>query len=430
MARPKKAKSNSNKTKKKKSTTTSKEDPNKNGLPGSGSSRDDRRHEAAAASGSGRRGLPADSSSSNFCAEAGPGCHIARRRREESVGVEEEEEGSWVIEWEDVDPDDYDEEEDGAIPDLAVGDGGVLVLCNIRDGPVVAYITVYGTVLRGRNGRTLEPGATTDEDGTSRPCTTLIVLCPGRAFAHLCRIDDEAIADNPELLDLDSDVQEWNRHPHPDDTHARTIRFPFRGDADAAGGGPYLCTQGEGGHLTHFFSGNMHAVDFRCPVGTPVLAAGDGIVVDVKDSHQRLMGIAVSNLFRWNSILLQLLDRTPADADADADAGDSDSDSAAASPPFAVDDDRDPLFVEYVHIQSSRVRTGDRVEAGQVIGTTGSVGFSPEPHLHLAAYRSSDPAAATVRVCFESTRNRGETFLPRAGCFYNSEGQVEVDPTP
>jgi hypothetical protein len=301
-----------------------------------------------------------------------------------------------VIAWEDVDPEDYEEDEE-EIPDLAV-DGGVLVLCNVRDRPVVAYITAYGTLLRGRDGQTLEQGTTADDRGAARACTTLIVLCPARAFAHLCFIDDERIRVDPGLLDLDSDVQEWSQHPSPTDTHSRTIRFPLGGD------GPFKCTQGEGGHLTHFFSGNLHAVDFQCPVGTPILAVGDGVVVDVKDSH-RLTGIATSNLFKWNSILLQILD------------------GSAASTDNLVDEE-DPLFVEYVHIQSSHVRKGDRVQAGQVIGTTGSVGFSPEPHLHLAAYRSSDPTAPTVRAYFESSRNREETFLPRAGCFYSSEGRV------
>jgi murein DD-endopeptidase MepM/ murein hydrolase activator NlpD len=133
----------------------------------------------------------------------------------------------------------------------------------------------------------------------------------------------------------------------------------------------------------------MHAIDFRCPIGTPLLAAGDGKVIHVKDGNT-LTGIAVSNLFCWNSILLQL--------DGDPD---------------------DPLFVEYVHIQSSSVQEGDRVTAGQVIGTSGSVGFSPEPHLHFAAYRSSDATAATVQVLF---RGANGLYLPQAGCYYDANG--------
>jgi Peptidase family M23 len=335
---------------------------------------------------------PAASVPGNFDGAAGPGCHIARHPDDQGGR-----ESSWVIEWEPIDPSDYDEDE---VPDLALEEG-ILTLCNIHGHHVVAYITVYETQLRGRDGHVLVRGATTDDGGTTQVCTTLIVLCPPQTFVHLCSVDDGRIRNNPDLLNLDSDVQEWRRHPRPEDAHAQSIRFPLQGD------GPFLCTQGVGGHLTHFFSGNLHAIDFRCPVGTPLVAACDGVVVDVTVRHG-LTGIAVSNLFRWNSILIRMDQGNP--------------------PP-----DDDPLFVEYVHIDSSLVRKGDRVQRGQLIGMSGSVGFSPEPHLHFAAYRSADATAPTVRVCFESysrndTHSPEQSFLPRAGCWYNSTGLVEVNP--
>ena len=40
-------------------------------------------------------------------------------------------------------------------------------------------------------------------------------------------------------------------------------------------------------------------------MGTPVLALADGTVKEVRDSESA-SGIHVSNLFKWNSILLQL----------------------------------------------------------------------------------------------------------------------------
>jgi len=180
-----------------------------------------------------------------------------------------------------------------------------------------------------------------------------------------------------ESLRIDSDVQAWNRHPNPDDTHRRTIGFPL----DTGGGGerPFRCTQSENGQLTHFFSGNLHAVDFACPVGTPLVAVADGVVIEANDRH-RLTGISVANLFKWNSILMEV----------EPSAGDG----------GGGDDDDGPLFVEYVHIETSDVKKGDRVKAGQRIGSSGSVGFSPEPHLHFACYRSQDPAAPTVRIYF------------------------------
>jgi Peptidase family M23 len=319
----------------------------------------------------------------NFVPEAGPGCHIARN---DYLAP-----SSWVIAWEEVDPDDYDEE----VPDVAIDpEDGTMSLCNVRPEYTAAYITVYDRILRGANGQILQPGKSIDDHGVQLPCTTLIVLCPPCTFVRLCYLDLTNAGEAFENLKIDTDVQEWNRHDNPLDTHGTSVGFPLQGD------GPFLCTQGVGGPLTHFFVGNLHAIDFRCAVGTPILAVGDGVVLEVKDSHVLLTGVAVSNLFKWNAILLQLTNKD------------------------TVDDD--PLFVEYVHIQSASVQVGETVVAGQVIGTSGTVGFSPEPHLHFSAYRSQEPKAPTVRVYFHSASD-GTSFLPRAGEYYTADGLFEKD---
>jgi hypothetical protein len=151
-----------------------------------------------------------------------------------------------------------------------------------------------------------------------------------------------------------------------------------------------------------------------------------GIVVEVKDDGGggrnqnytttneddqiiEVSGIAASNLFHWNSMMIQ---STEVDAS-------------------------EPLFIEYVHIQtnSCAVKVGDIVERGQYICRSGSVGFSPEPHLHLAAYRSNGVDAATVRVKFQCIHNTeisdgklesdAHSFIPRVGQYYNHNGLVE-----
>ena len=43
----------------------------------------------------------------------------------------------------------------------------------------------------------------------------------------------------------------------------------------------FLCTQGANGHLSHFFAASLHAIDFRCEIGTPCIAIADGTVVEV-----------------------------------------------------------------------------------------------------------------------------------------------------
>jgi murein DD-endopeptidase MepM/ murein hydrolase activator NlpD len=201
--------------------------------------------------------------------------------------------------------------------------------------------------------------------------------------------DDTPVMLSLEDIRIESDVQVWSRHPNPMDEHSHTIAFPLQG-------GPFYCTQGEGGQLTHFFAGNLHAIDLRCPIGTPLLAVGDGTIIDAK-AENKLTGISVSNLFQWNSIIIEL---------------------------DPTENDQGPLFVEYVHIQSTCVQPGDKVTEGQVIGTSGSIGFSPEPHLHFAAYRSSEPTAATVRVKFQ--QKEGQPYLPKAGFWYDSSGQLDA----
>jgi Peptidase family M23 len=324
---------------------------------------------------------------SNFVSDAGPGCYIARR----DLGTD------WILEWEDVDPDDFEE---GEVPELAMDpEEQTLSVCNTRDQPIIAYITVYETKVRDRYGNLLPMGSTTNNEGVTRACVTFIVLCEPHVFAHLGRLDVPEGTDLFQEIDLESDVQEWNRHPSPGDEHNYRLGFPLQG-------GPFLCTQGVGGQLTHFFSGNLHAIDFRCPVGTPILAVADGIVVEAKDNNT-LTGIAVSNLFEWNTIMLEV-----------------DTGSNTSSKEDNKTSSHGPLFVEYVHIQKSLVKEGDRVTKGQVIGESGSVGFSPEPHLHFAAYLSKEPTAPTAKVQFQSSAN-GAMFLPQAGQYYDAKGLQE-----
>lgn len=377
----------------------------------------------------------------NFVLEAGPGCYVARRYRADDDESSPDDESLWMIEWEDVCLEDFIIDASSSttptIPDIAIDpEENTLSLCNIESVYKVAYITVYDIPLVSKRGKILKKGTSINAQGIQKSCTTLIVLCPPLVFAHLCYIPEHV---SPSTIQLESDVQEWRRHTHPNDTHTCTIGFPFQTTTTQTS---FLCTQGEHGSLTHFFSGNYHAIDFRCDVGTPLVAVADGIVMQVK-TDSSVTGIAVSNLFQWNSILLQVTT--------------SKTESSSIIPQenwkqcFEMDDPRvdccefadGPLFVEYVHIQSAFVEPGTRVTAGQWIGESGSIGFSPEPHLHLAAYRSAEDGAPTCRVFFhvnndlvpsatvqasEDAANKStpKLFLPVAGRRYNAQGIVET----
>jgi hypothetical protein len=357
--------------------------------------------------------------------EAGPGCHIARDATT-----------PWILGCDSFDPDEYDDVED--LPEICLDpDAQTLSVLNAHaDGETrVCYITLYSTKASGKNGVELTQGTTTDVHGTSKTCITFIVCCATMTIMHLCHLhvpEGESILD----VSLDSDVQPWNRHDNADDEHAMPVGFPLlchnnnvdQNDHNCmdetegqATEDQYLCTQGEGGELTHFFSGNLHAIDFRCSIGTPLLAVADGIVCDVRDENN-LTGVGVSNLFQWNSILLEL------DVDDESrytgEVVDANNNGGGKKQNYVQGG---PLFVEYVHMakDSALVKEGDRVKRGQMIGKSGSVGFSPEPHLHFAAYRSRDPTASTVRVRFHEGTNT--PFLPTAGNYYNSSGIAKQD---
>ena len=77
------------------------------------------------------------------------------------------------------------------------------------------------------------------------------------------------------------------------------VAFPLE-----AASGPYLCSQGVGGALSHFaHPSTRHAIDLECPVGTLVVAAGPGLVRSVEEQAEE-SGILVPLLFRWNALTL------------------------------------------------------------------------------------------------------------------------------
>eukprot|EP00948_MAST-09A_sp_MAST-9A-sp1_P003165 g3165.t1 len=188
----------------------------------------------------------------------------------------------------------------------------------------------------------------------------------------------------------------------------------------------YLCSQGSCGLFTHFFPQTCYAVDFECPVGTPILAVGNGVVVAIRDS-ETVGGIHAKNLYKWNSIMLKIdLTTTTDTRDDDQRRGvkkrlssnqsivsnESEQDGlpspdiAKAPHPFSILNNtsskakqKNYCFVEYVHISpgSCIVEIGDTVTEGEKICESGDVGFCPTPHLHLQVHYSDDDTAPTVQ---------------------------------
>jgi len=112
---------------------------------------------------------------------------------------------------------------------------------------------------------------------------------------------------------------------------------------------PREVIQGYGGEETHLAS-MYYSLDIAMPEGTPVLAARSGVVLLVQDGFTR-GGTDPELLERSNLVVIAHSDGTMA---------------------------------SYGHLQRGlRVRVGDQVEEGALLGMSGATGFAGQPHLHF-----------------------------------------------
>ncbi len=117
---------------------------------------------------------------------------------------------------------------------------------------------------------------------------------------------------------------------------------------------PQACIdQGFEGEYSHRDAENRYALDFAVPVGTPVLAARDGVVMQLQDRY------------RGNG-----LDRA--------------RDAGRANYVRILHDDGSMALYAHLAEAGVLVGVGQRVEAGERIGLSGNTGYSTAPHLHFA----------------------------------------------
>lgn len=110
-------------------------------------------------------------------------------------------------------------------------------------------------------------------------------------------------------------------------------------------------SQGFDNDVTHSKPPNQYAVDIVMPIGTPILAARAGLVMDMEDDFH---GAAQKERYLTRSNQVRILHD-------------------------------DGTMAVYAHLQpnSLRVRQGTKVTRGQWIANSGNTGYSSGPHLHF-----------------------------------------------
>ncbi len=149
-----------------------------------------------------------------------------------------------------------------------------------------------------------------------------------------------------------------------------------------APGAEFVIGQAFGGEFSHNIPSSWHAVDIAMPVGTPIHAAREGVVMDLARFFHRAGTDPERYGPRANFIRI-------------------------------LHDDGSMAVYAHLDYEGVRVRAGERVRRGQLIGKSGNTGFSTGPHLHFVVQVNRNMDLVSVPFEFEDAE-RG-AITPRTG---------------
>lgn len=165
-------------------------------------------------------------------------------------------------------------------------------------------------------------------------------------------------------------------------------------------GEAFTISQAPGGMMTtHATRDSRHAVDFKMPEGTRVVAARDGVVIAVEWRHAR-SGSRGELRSRSNYVRVRHADGT-----------------------FAI----------YGHLEHAgvSVEEGEWVWAGRGVGYSGMTGYSSAPHLHFGVTQldESQGVEVSIPVMFYNG-DPPAAFIPRVGLSVRASYTVPLVPMP
>jgi murein DD-endopeptidase MepM/ murein hydrolase activator NlpD len=141
----------------------------------------------------------------------------------------------------------------------------------------------------------------------------------------------------------------------------------------------FYISQGFNGTETHNTPDSTYAIDIVMPIGTTVIAARDGVVMDVEEDFNR-----------GGTDLQKFADK--------------------ANHVRILHDDGTMALYAHLDLASVQVRAGGRVRAGQPIARSGNTGFSTGPHLHFVIQQNVGMQMQSVP--FSLNQPEGRVIVP------------------
>ena len=147
-------------------------------------------------------------------------------------------------------------------------------------------------------------------------------------------------------------------------------------------GKTYNLFQGYNGKMTHK---NENSLDFTMKIGTEILAAREGTVVQVVQKNSR--NCPDKDCMKINNYVTIM--------------------------------HPDGSFASYVHIKynGAKVNLGDKVNRGDIIALSGNVGYSLGPHLHFVCFKPGFDKVSTIPTKFKVDDGRQAIFLKEGNSY-------------